>query len=105
MAKTYPPSPTLALSKSVARRFRLAHQRLWPPRQLRAKEGILEFIQGVGYVQFDPINVVGRNPDLVLQSRVGDYRPELLDELPYVDGQLIDGWERTIESATGASLT
>jgi uncharacterized protein YcaQ len=72
----------------------LAHQKLWPPRQLVGKSGVMSFFQHVGSVQFDPINRVGRNPDLVLQSRVADYRPELLEELLYTDRQLLDGWDK-----------
>jgi uncharacterized protein YcaQ len=88
------PPPTLTLSKADARRFLLAHHRLWPPRSLAGKAGILEFIRHVGCVQFDPIDVVGRNPDLVLQSRVAGYRRSLLEELLYADHQLLDGWDK-----------
>jgi uncharacterized protein YcaQ len=45
-------------------------------------------------MQFDTINVVGRNADLVLQSRVKDYRSELLEELLYHDRFLVDGWDK-----------
>jgi len=93
MPKTNLPSPNMTLSKTHARRFLLAHQRLWPPRQLGGKVGIVDFVRHVGCIQFDPINVVGRNPDLVLQSRVADYRPALLEELLYADCQLLDGWD------------
>ncbi len=37
---------------------------------------------------------MGRNPDLVLQSRVKNYRPALLDELLYEDRALWDGWDK-----------
>ena len=84
----------MTLSKTHARRFLLAHQRLWPPRRLMGKAGIMDFIRHVGCIQFDPINVVGRNPDLVLQSRVANYRPALLEELLYTDRQLLDGWDK-----------
>lgn len=86
--------PTLTLSKTEARRFLLMHHRLWPPRSLAGKAGILEFIRHVGCIQFDPIDVVGRNPDLVLQSRVADYRRSLLEEMLYGDHQLLDGWDK-----------
>jgi uncharacterized protein YcaQ len=88
------PSPTITLSKRHARRFLLAHQHLWPPRKLRGKAGILEFVRRVGCIQFDPINVVGRNPDMVLQSRVEKYRSAMLEELLYSDRQLLDGWDK-----------
>ncbi len=88
------PPATLTLSKPHARRFLLTHQRLWPPRQLEGKAGVMDFVRHVGCIQFDPINTVGRNPDLVLQSRVTDYRPALLEELQYTDRQLLDGWDK-----------
>jgi uncharacterized protein YcaQ len=72
----------------------LTHHGLYPPRKLMGKTGILEFIHHVGSIQFDPINIVGRNPDLVLQSRVLDYRPSLLDGLLYEERKLIDGWDK-----------
>ena len=94
MAKIQLPSPTITVSKTHARRFILAHQRLWPPRKLRGKAGILKFIRHVGCIQFDPINIVGRNPDLVLQSRIDRYRSAMLEELLYTERQLLDGWDK-----------
>ena len=55
---------------------------------------VLAYIQHVGSIQFDPINRVGRNPDLVLQSRVANYQPSLLEELLYTDRDLLDGWDK-----------
>lgn len=72
----------------------MAHHSLWPPRKLKGKEGAVQFIRSVGAIQFDPINVVGRNPDLVLQSRIRGYRPELLRQLLYEDRKLLDGWDK-----------
>ncbi len=86
--------PSLAISKKTARRFMLAHHHLWPPRQLTGVDGTLKLFNRLKSVQFDPINVVGRNPDLVLQARIGDYRPIMLDQLLYEDRQLIDGWDK-----------
>lgn len=88
------PAPSLRLSKGEARRFLLAHQRLWPPRRLQGKDGILEYVRQVGSIQFDPINVVGRNPDLVLQSRTRRYQPGLLEELLYGERRLVEVWDK-----------
>ena len=88
------PTPTIKIAKTQARRFLLSHQRLWPPLGLRGKGGILDYIQHVGCIQYDPINVVGRNPDLVLQSRIAGYQPGMLDELLYQDRTLWDGWDK-----------
>jgi uncharacterized protein YcaQ len=94
MPKHSLPASNLRLSKADTRRFLLAHQHLWPPRRREGKAGIMDFVRHVGCIQFDPINVVGRNPDLVLQSRVADYRPTLLEELLYIERQLLDGFDK-----------
>jgi uncharacterized protein YcaQ len=88
------PTPSITITKAVARRFILTYHKLFPPRHLRGKDGILDFVNLVGCIQFDPINIVGRNPDLVLQSRVKDYRAGLLDALLYTDRKLLDGWDK-----------
>ena len=85
---------SLEISKAQARRFLLAHHNLLPPRQLQGKQGVLDYIQHVGCIQFDTVNVVGANADLVLQSRVAGYTPALLEELLYQDRSLIDGWDK-----------
>ena len=84
----------ITLSKQQARKFVLAHQFLLPPRQLKGKEGVLSLFEQLGCIQFDSISAAGRNPDLVLQSRVTDYTPQLLQELLYKDRQLMDGWDK-----------
>jgi uncharacterized protein YcaQ len=94
MPKNNLPSPTISLSKAEARRFMLAHHHLWPPRQLTGKAGVMQFFDTVGSIQFDPIDRVGRNPDLVLQSRIAGYRPGLLEELLYADRLLLDGYDK-----------
>lgn len=94
MAAKIQPQPHLTIDKAQARRFLLIQQSLYPPRQFTGPEDILAFFERVGCVQFDPVDVVGRNPDLVLQSRVRGYRPELLDRLLYRDRLLWDGWDK-----------
>ena len=84
----------LAISKQQARKFILAHQGLYPPYTLEGKVGVLEYIHRVGCIQFDPLNIVGRNPDLVLQARVANYQPVMLQELLYQDRKLLDGWDK-----------
>ena len=43
---------------------------------------------------YDPLNIIARNTDLVLQSRIMDYKPEMLEQLLYKDRLLIDGWDK-----------
>ncbi len=87
---------TLTLTKQQARQFILAHQCLWPPHELEGKAGILEYIRRVGCIQFDPLNIVGRNPELVLQARVSGFQPVMLQELLYKDRKLLDGWDKNM---------
>ena len=91
MSQTSIPIP---LTIEQARRFLLLHQQLLPPRTLTGKAGIQRYLHKVGCIQFDPVNVVGRNPDLVLQARVKDYSPRLLDQLLYKDRTLTDGYDK-----------
>jgi uncharacterized protein YcaQ len=84
------------LTKGQARRFMLAHQGLWPPYAVEGKAGVLEFIRRVGCIQFDPLNIVGRNSELALQARVADFQPAMLEELLYADRKLVDGWDKVM---------
>lgn len=94
MPKVTLPSPTMTLSKAHARRFLLAHHALWPPRQIQDKAGILDIFRRVGCIQFDPIDIVGRNPDLVLHARVAGCDRGLLNDLLYTNRLLLDGWDK-----------
>ncbi|MCK5381214.1 MAG: winged helix DNA-binding domain-containing protein, partial [Candidatus Latescibacteria bacterium] len=86
----------MEMTKRQARRFLLAHQGLWPPYELEGKSGVIETLRRVGCIQFDPLDIVGRNPELVLQARVSDFRPVMLRELLYKDRKLLDGWDKNM---------
>ncbi|RPI32498.1 MAG: winged helix-turn-helix domain-containing protein [Chloroflexota bacterium] len=88
--------PSIELTQAHARRFLLAHQGLWPPYTYQGKAGILDYIRRVGCIQFDPLNIVGQNPDLVLQARVDGYRPAMLQELLYQNRKLLDGFDKNM---------
>jgi uncharacterized protein YcaQ len=87
---------TLTLTNRQARRFLLAHQALWPPYQLADKDDLLDYLRRVGCIQYDPLNIVGNNPELVLQARVADFRPGMLQDLLYEQRKLIDGWDKNM---------
>jgi uncharacterized protein YcaQ len=86
----------VSITNQQARRFILAHQGLWPPHAKMGKTGILDFIRRVGCIQFDPLDIVGQNPVLVLQSRIADFQAVMLQELLYHDRQLLDGWDKNM---------
>lgn len=54
----------------------------------------MDYVQRMGCIQYDTINVVGRNADLVLNARVQNYKPELLASLLYEDRLLWDGFDK-----------
>jgi hypothetical protein len=84
----------MKISKEEARQFLVCHQHL--DGSLHGKEGIMQYFKKVGSVQFDPLNVVGRNADLVLQSRISGYEPEMLESLLYDERKLIDAWDKVM---------
>ncbi|TYC03092.1 MAG: winged helix-turn-helix domain-containing protein [Kosmotoga sp.] len=84
----------IKITKEQAKRFLLSYQKLLPSRQLKDKDGIVEYFKQVKTIQYDPLNKVGRNPDLVLQSRIKGYKPYMLEELLYKDRILINGWDK-----------
>lgn len=86
----------MKITKEQARRFIIAHQELLAPRSLDGKEGIIKYINKVGCIQFDPLDMVGMNPSLVCQSRIKKYNPKLLNELLYTDRKLLDGWDKNM---------
>jgi uncharacterized protein len=86
----------MQISKSQARRFLLAYQGLWPPCSFEGKAGIMAYMQRMRCIQYDPLDIVGTNPDLVLQARVAGYRPEMLRELLYQERRLLDGWDKNV---------
>jgi uncharacterized protein YcaQ len=80
------------ITKDAARRLMLAVQSLDKPApQPAAKADVIEMIRRMGYLQIDTIHVVARSPYLVLWSRLGDYRPEWLEEL-LAEGALFEYW-------------
>ena len=89
------------LTKKEARHFLIAYQGLdrfhyKTKGSEDTRGGILSIVKQLGCLQYDPLNVVGRNPDLVLQSRIRYHRPENLDKLLYDERKLIDGWDKML---------
>ncbi len=86
----------MSISKRDARRFLLLKQGLLGEKRFAGEEGALRFIRQAGCIQYDPIDVCGRNADLVLQSRVEGYRESMLDSLLYEKRRLIDYWDKNM---------
>ena len=59
-------------------------------------KNVYETVRKLQAVQYDPLNVVGRNPDLVLQSRIRNYRPDMLKKELYQKRTLVDGFDKML---------
>ncbi|HLO17459.1 MAG TPA: crosslink repair DNA glycosylase YcaQ family protein [Anaerolineales bacterium] len=84
----------IVISSQTARRFVLGKQGLWPGRRWRGKKGAAQAIRACEAVQLDPLNIFARSQDMVLHSRVLDYKPEYLYQVMYKDRHFFDygGW-------------
>jgi uncharacterized protein len=85
---------TKKITKQEACKFLLLYHLLEGEKHLQGDSGVIDYVEKVGCIQYDPLNVVGRNADLVLQSRVSQYSPSMLDSLLYEKRVLIDGWDK-----------
>lgn len=84
------------ITKKQARQFLLLKQGLYGPKRFQGKEGIYAYVKQAACVQFDPIDVCGKNHELVFQSRVEGFQKSELYELLYEDNALIDWFDKNM---------
>lgn len=84
----------LTLTNRQARELLVRYHNLDGSDGFRGIEGVKAVMSRLGTIQFDPLNVAGRNADLVLQSRVRGYRPDMLQNLLYGERFLVDGYDK-----------
>lgn len=87
---------TITLTNLQARRFLLSYHGLYGEFDFIGMEGIMSYIRRVGCIQFDPLNVVGMNPELVLQSRIKNFKRDMLSGLLYKERKLVDYWDKNL---------
>jgi len=80
----------IQLTRRQARRFLLLKHGLLGEHQYGGKSGVMEFTRQVGCLQYDPIDICGKNAELVLQSRIRGFSKNMLEELLYEDRLLMD---------------
>ena len=73
-----------------ARRFILSKQGLLGKHRFVGKAGAYQYVRQAGCIQYDPVDVCGRNAELTLQSRVKGFTKQTLAELLYKDRLLVD---------------
>ena len=78
------------LTNRQARQFMLLKQGLLGEHKFTGKQGVLDYIRQAGCIQFDPIDICGKNAEITLQSRVKGFKKSMLHELLYTDRKLFD---------------
>ncbi len=88
--------PEYTLTKKEARQFLLCKQGLLGKYKFEDKTGVLDFIRQAGCIQFDPIDVCGKSPEILLHSRVKHFSKSMLYELLYIDRDLVDYFDKQL---------
>ena len=78
------------LTKKQAQLFILAKQGLFGDYRFYGKEGAYAYVRQAGCIQYDPVDVCGKNAELTLQSRVKGFKKTMLTDLLYKDRLLVD---------------
>ena len=78
------------ITKQQAGQFILAKQGLIGAHRFAGKYGAYSYVRQAGCIQYDPVDVCGKNAELTLQSRVKGFKKQMLQELLYKDRLLID---------------
>ena len=97
--------PARSIDRATARRYLLLHHLLAPPRSLPPGEDSVRCaFDRLGSVQFDPIDVAGRNHDLVLLSRIAGYRREMTERLLYEERSVYETYNKGLSLVPTAEL-
>ncbi|MGH2446815.1 MAG: winged helix-turn-helix domain-containing protein [Candidatus Limnocylindria bacterium] len=89
----------IQISGDHARRFLVSRHLLAPPRALPAEpESVMEAVERLGLLQFDPLEVPGaRNHDLVLHARIAGYQRAWCEAWLYgPDRRLIELYNKSL---------
>jgi uncharacterized protein YcaQ len=84
----------MEISRQTARRFILGRQGLWPGRRWRGLSGTERAMRAMEHLQLDPLAIMARAQDLMLHSRVIDYKVDDWARLTYEKRRFFDwgGW-------------
>ena len=80
----------LTITLKQAKQFILSRQGLLGKYRFIGKEGAYQFVRQAGCIQYDPVDVCGKNAELTLQSRVKGFTSKMLADLLYKDRLLVD---------------
>jgi hypothetical protein len=98
-------SPHRSVTSATARRYLVRRHLLAPPRALPPEPAsVMRVVDRLGSLQFDPLEVAGRNHDLTLLSRVAGYRRSWTDDLLYRDRVLYETYNKMFSLVPTAEL-
>ena len=98
-------TPSLQLDRATARRFLARRHLLLPPRALPAEPAsVIRVVERLGSLQFDPLDVTGRNHDLVLAARIAGYRRSWTEALLYEERRLFEAYNKGLSLLPTAEL-
>ena len=72
----------VTMTKDQAKRFILSKQGLLGKYRFVGKQGAYQYIRQAGCIQYDTVDVCGKNAELTLQSRVRGFTRKMLMETP-----------------------
>jgi len=78
------------------RRFLLLKHGLIGKHCFTGIEGAYQFIRQAGCIQYDPVDVCGRSPEIVLQARVKGFQKQMLYDLLYKERRLVDHFDKQL---------
>lgn len=80
----------MQITMEQARRFLLMKHGLLGGYRFSGQSGALEYVRQCGCIQFDPIDICGKNAELVLLSRIRGFQKKVLWDLLYKQRTLVD---------------
>ena len=100
-----PVTSPMRVDRATARRFLVTRHLLTPPRALPPGGGsVRQVVQRLGSLQFDPLEVTGRNHDLILAARIDGYRRGMTDELLYGERWLYETYNKGLSLVPTSEL-
>jgi uncharacterized protein YcaQ len=95
----------LTIDRATARRFLVRRHLLAPARALPGDpDSVRIVVERLGSLQFDPLDVTGRNHDLVLAARIDGYQRAWTDALLYGERWLYETYNKGLSLVPTAEL-
>ncbi|MBU0598835.1 winged helix DNA-binding domain-containing protein, partial [Patescibacteria group bacterium] len=85
---------SIRLTKQEAREYMMSYHMINTNDHLEGMDGVHAVFDRLLSIQYDPLNVVGTNLELVLQSRISKFNKKLLNQALYQERFLIDAWDK-----------